>query len=117
MTGTLSSLLPGGLRDSEGPVFREPWEAQAFAMAVKLNEAGHFTWVEWADYLSDQIKAEGEGADGGADYYRLWLQALERLVADKDLLEGTAMDERKQYLADNPVPHVHVAKREPVCVA
>jgi len=50
MTDVLS-LLPADLRDAEGPAFREPWEARAFAMVIKLHEAGLFTWPEWAETL------------------------------------------------------------------
>jgi len=77
--------LPHLPRDAEGPVFREPWEAHAFAMAVALNEKGVFTWTEWAEALSREIKA-AEGAscgDVGAAYYTYWLSALETLVISK----------------------------------
>ena len=69
----------------DGPPFREPWEAHAFALAVKLHERGLFTWREWADALAEQIaaaKARGE-ADRGDTYYHHWLAALESLVATK----------------------------------
>ena len=71
--------------DAEGPVFREPWEAQAFAMALALHERGVFTWNEWADTLSAEIKrAQAAGdPDIGETYYRHWLAALERLIAVK----------------------------------
>jgi nitrile hydratase accessory protein len=77
--------LPDIPRDDQGPVFREPWEAQAFAMAVRLHERGLFTWPEWAATLADEIKrAQAEGdPDTGETYYRHWLKALERLVATK----------------------------------
>ncbi len=69
----------------DGPPFREPWEAHAFALAVKLHERGLFTWREWADALAEQIavaKARGE-ADRGDTYHHHWLAALESLVATK----------------------------------
>jgi nitrile hydratase accessory protein len=71
--------------DAEGPVFREPWEAQAFAMALALNERGLFTWSEWAAALGDEIKrAQAAGdPDTGETYYRHWLNTLERLVTEK----------------------------------
>ena len=71
--------------DAEGPVFREPWEAQAFAMALALHERGLFTWSEWAATLSDEIKrAQAAGdPDTGETYYRHWLNTLERLVTEK----------------------------------
>jgi nitrile hydratase accessory protein len=77
--------LPGIPRDADGPVFREPWEAQAFAMALALHAHGLFTWNEWAQTLAHEIKrAQAAGdADTGETYYRHWLAALERLVAEK----------------------------------
>ena len=74
-------------RDEGGPVFREPWEAQAFAMALALHERGLFTWSEWAATLSDEIKrAQAAGdPDTGETYYRHWLATLERLVAEKGI--------------------------------
>jgi nitrile hydratase accessory protein len=74
-------------RNDEGPVFREPWEAQAFALAVSLHERGLFTWTEWANVLGDEIKkAQAAGdPDTGETYYRHWLATLERIVAEKGL--------------------------------
>jgi len=89
-------------RDESEPVFAEPWEAQAFALAVKLSEQGHFTWKEWATALADEFKAaEDRGQpDNGTGYYRHWLAALERLVTEKGLTETTALFERKEAWAD-----------------
>lgn len=72
-------------RDDDGPVFREPWEAQAFAMALTLHDRGLFTWTEWAAALADEIKiAQAAGdPDTGTTYYRHWLATLEKLVATK----------------------------------
>jgi nitrile hydratase accessory protein len=84
-------------RDADGPVFREPWEAQAFALAVRLHEAGHFTWREWADRLAEEIaraRASGD-PDLGTTYYRHWLAALERIVAEKGLLRPDDLARRK----------------------
>jgi nitrile hydratase accessory protein len=80
-----TSAVPSIPCDAEGPVFREPWEAQAFAMALALHERGVFTWNEWAETLSGEIKrAQAAGdPDTGETYYRHWLAALERLVASK----------------------------------
>jgi len=73
--------------DAEGPVFREPWEAQAFSMALALHQRGLFTWPEWAATLADEIKrAQAAGdPDTGETYYRHWLASLERLVAEKGI--------------------------------
>ena len=75
-----SERLP---KDADGPVFAEPWEAQAFAMAVKLNEAGVFQWSEWAGTLGAELKAEPS-----RPYYESWLAALEKLVEAKGVMSG-----------------------------
>jgi nitrile hydratase accessory protein len=77
--------LPGIPHDDDGPVFREPWEAQAFAMALALHARGLFSWNEWAAALADQIRrAQANGdPDSGETYYRHWLATLEKLIADK----------------------------------
>jgi nitrile hydratase accessory protein len=76
-------------RDDDGPVFREPWEAQAFALALALHERGVFSWTDWAAALGEEIrKAQAAGdPDTGETYYRHWLAALERLVAAKGLAD------------------------------
>ena len=80
-----TDALPGIPRDEGGPVFREPWEAQAFSMALALHQRGVFSWPEWAAALADEIKrAQAAGdPDTGATYYRHWLATLERLVTEK----------------------------------
>lgn len=79
--------------DTEGPVFREPWEAQAFAMTLALHERGLFTWPEWAAALGAEIKrAQAAGdPDTGETYYRHWLNALEKLVSEKGIASAEAM--------------------------
>jgi nitrile hydratase accessory protein len=79
------ALAPGMPRDADGPVFKEPWEAQAFAMTLALHERGLFNWVEWAEALAAQIAAAQAAGDPdtGDTYYRHWLTALEGLVARK----------------------------------
>jgi len=76
-------------RDEDGPVFREPWEAEAFALAVSLNERGLFTWKEWAKILGEEIKkAQAAGdPDTGETYYRHWLVTLERILAEKGVAD------------------------------
>jgi len=77
-------------RDREGPVFREPWQAQAFALALQLHERGLFTWTEWAATLGDEIKkAQAAGdPDTSETYYHHWLATLERIVAAKGLADA-----------------------------
>lgn len=107
---TPGAELPSLPRDDQGsPVFREPWEAQAFAMAVRLHEAGHFTWTEWAEALAEQIKqAQAAGdPDLGDTYYLHWLAALERLVAAKGLVTADELARRKGEWAEaaRATPH------------
>lgn len=82
-----------GRNDEHPPVFHAPWEAEAFALAVSLNERGVFTWSEWAATLGDEIKkAQAAGdPDTGETYYRHWLAALERIVAEKGMVERGAL--------------------------
>lgn len=70
--------LPRIPRDAEGPVFAEPWQAQAFALALRLHEAGAFSWPDWAEALSQELAKDP--ADDGSRYYEHWVAALERLV-------------------------------------
>jgi nitrile hydratase accessory protein len=89
--------LPGIPRGADGPVFREPWEAQAFAMAVALHERGCFTWPEWAAALALEIQAAQDAGDPdtGETYYRHWLAALEKLTQAKALTERAELDTRR----------------------
>lgn len=120
--------LPGGtnglgdipLGSDGSPVFAAPWEASAFAIAVRLSGEGHFTWDEWTATLSEEIRAaqlEGD-PDLGDTYYKHWLRALERLCRARGLVsqeEASGRKEawRKAYL-DTPhgkpvelAPHHH----------
>src|SRR5262245_19521046 len=96
------ATLPSIPRDESGPVFAEPWQAQAFALAVKLSDAGHFTWTEWAATLAAELKAAADRGepDDGSRYYEHWLSALERLVMAKGLTDSSALHERKEAWAD-----------------
>ena len=89
--------VPSIPRDADGPVFREPWEAQAFAITLALHERGLFTWGEWAAALGAEIKrAQAAGdPDTGETYYRHWLAALERLVAEKGVSSGETLARAK----------------------
>lgn len=71
--------------DNDGPVFAEPWQAQAFAMTVKLHEKGAFTWPEWAKALSAELKSAGPD-DDAENYYLHWLSALEKLLDSKNII-------------------------------
>ena len=85
----VQDILPDLPCDAEGPIFAEPWQAQAFAMTVALHKAGLFTWPEWADALSTEIKrAQADGdPDHGDTYYHHWLKALEGLIVAKGVAD------------------------------
>jgi nitrile hydratase accessory protein len=105
----VTDLLPDSVRQDDEPVFEQPWQAQAFAMAVELIQAGRFQWTEWADTLGEEIaNARANGfADDGSDYYALWLRALERLVTEKKLAQPQELDELQAawHQAYSHTPH------------
>ena len=88
-----AQVLPTLPRDDDGPVFSEPWQAQAFAMAVRLHEQGHFSWTEWAAELSRHIDAAGP--NDTTDYYEHWLQTLESIVMAGELTTPAELIDRK----------------------
>ena len=94
-------------------MFAEPWQAQAFAMAVQLSADGHFTWTEWTAALGEQLQAavkRGE-PDDGSRYFEHWITALEQLATDKKLTDLTALSERKEAWADS---YRHTPHGQPV---
>ena len=88
--------LPALPRDAEGPVFKAPWEAQAFAMTLSLHARGVFTWREWADALAAQLAAAAAAGtpDEGTHYYEHWLAALEKLAAAKKVFAEPELEQR-----------------------
>ncbi len=108
MTADMRAALPDLPRDDAGPVFKAPWEAQAFAMTLALHERGMFAWSEWAQTLAEviaELKRRGE-PDNGEDYYRHWLTALERITTRKGLVTGPALQTRREQWA-------HAARETP----
>ena len=114
--------LPALPRNPEGPVFNEPWEAQAFTLAVHLSEGGLFTWSEWAAILGQEIKAAQERGDPdkGNTYYHHWLNALEQICKQKGLVPVAELLRRKEEwrLAYLHTPHgkpveLHISSSEP----
>jgi nitrile hydratase accessory protein len=103
-------------RDDGGPVFAEPWQATAFAIAVRLSAEGHFTWQEWATTLADELKraADRGEPDDGSRYYHHWLAALERLVVAKRLSDPATLAARKEAWAD---AYRHTPHGQPVTLA
>jgi len=116
--------LPQLPRDTGGPVFAEPWQAQAFALAVRLSAQGCFTWKEWAAGLAGELKAAADRGepDDGSRYYEHWLAALERLVAAKGFTNFAELLARKEDWANayRHTPHgkpVELGARLPFGVA
>jgi len=106
---TAASPPPGLASNLDEVVFREPWEAQAFAIAVSLHERGLFSWPEWAATLAAQIQTAQEQGDPdtGETYYRHWLDALERLVVEKQAADTTTLERyrRAWQHATDRTPH------------
>ncbi len=102
----LFSDLP---RNAGEPVFRAPWEAKAFAMAVELHARGLFTWPEWAQTLSKAIReAQADGdPDCGDSYYHHWLAALETMVVTRAVATTESLARRREawHRAAAATPH------------
>lgn len=90
--------LPRLPRDAAGPVFAEPWQAQAFALALGLHAAGAFTWTEWAQALSRELA--GDPGDDGGRYYDHWVAALEGLARERNLAGQEELTSRKNAWKD-----------------
>jgi nitrile hydratase accessory protein len=97
LADAVQAVAPLPRAPEDGPVFREPWEAQAFAMTLHLHERGLFTWSEWAQVLGEAIRAAETSSDDrdGSGYYRHWLAALERLVSEKGIASPEALENRR----------------------
>jgi len=94
--------LPELPLDEDGPVFKAPWQAQAFALVVNLQQQGVFTWQEWAEELGNSIenaRAKGD-PDLGNTYYEHWLVALEKITSQKGLTSPAILAERKKQVHD-----------------
>jgi nitrile hydratase accessory protein len=74
--------------------FSDPWEAQAFALAVALADKGTFEWREFSETLGAEIKA-AEARGSGEAYYALWLSALARLLARKGVVSAVVLAARE----------------------
>ena len=107
-----AAALPGLPRDAVGPVFAEPWQAQAFALAVQLNAEGAFSWPEWAAALAAELS--GDPGDDGSRYYEHWVAAFERLAAAKGFSGPAELARRK---ADWARAYRHTPHGKPVELA
>lgn len=108
MTAPDLGRFPGIPQDEDGPVFAAPWQAQAFAMAVKLQAQGVFTWEEWADEIGSVIAAALASGDPdlGDTYYDHWLSALERISEKKGLTTTETLARRKELVLEEH-RHLH----------
>ena len=99
--------LPRLPRDADGPIFAEPWQAQAFALTLKLHETGAFTWTQWAQALS--LELARDPSDDGSRYYEHWVAALERLTTSRNLAGSDELETRKKAWKDAYLrtPHGH----------
>jgi nitrile hydratase accessory protein len=97
-----AAQLPSLPRAQGGPVFDEPWQASAFALAVSLSRQGHFSWTEWAAALADELETSASRGepDDGSQYFQCWLTTLERLVVEKGLADGAALLAGKEAWAE-----------------
>src|SRR4029077_7548951 len=103
--------LSASPRDKEGPVFTEPWEAHAFALAVHLSEAGCFSWPEWSRLLGQEIKSDQAADDPGSNYYQHWLSALEQLCIRKGLVSDADLHRRREEWRQS---YLHTPHGQPV---
>jgi nitrile hydratase accessory protein len=105
--------LPGLPRDAEGPVFAEPWQAQAFALTLRLHAEGAFSWTEWAAALSDELARNPDPC--GAHYYNHWVSALETVIMQRGLIDADTLATRKHAWAEayHRTPHGRPVELDP----
>ena len=104
--------LPGLPKDAQGPIFAEPWQAQAFALAVRLNAEGAFAWSDWAAALSRELARDPD--DDGAQYYVRWVSALESLTTERGLVTAADLASRKDAWTE---AYLHTPHGKPVELA
>ena len=95
---TQTASLEQFFRDGEEPIFEEPWMARAFALTVELHQQGVFTWSQWSVYLADAINSTAD--EDGVGYYESWLQALENLLRDKDVVDSVNYTQEIRRIQD-----------------
>ncbi|MQA13614.1 MAG: nitrile hydratase accessory protein [Pseudonocardiaceae bacterium] len=80
-------------------VFAEPWEARAFGIALALSADGHYEWESFRQSLIRSIgRWESAHAveDAGWSYYERWLEALENMLAECELVVPGELDQRTE---------------------
>jgi nitrile hydratase accessory protein len=106
------------------PVFAEPWQARAFALALTLSRSGQFPWNEFRERLIAEIMQADAAAtrDGLADsargpYYECWLAALEKLLREKAVLNADEIEQRAATIAASPPAPTKAQSRGPIRIA
>ncbi len=96
-------------RSNGALAFSEPWESRVFGQAMALYEAGVFEWDEFrVELIASITRWELAHPDGvGYRYYRCWFEALEKVLADRELVPSASLDERTETLARRPAGHDH----------
>ncbi len=103
-----SNIKPFKRLDGE-PVFDEPWQAQALAMADTLIDNGVISATLWSDMLGSELK-KAQSLDADDDmttYYKAALQALELLLDQQTSVSASEVSDKRDaweraYLA---TPH------------
>jgi nitrile hydratase accessory protein len=75
-------------RDNGELVFEEPWQGRALGMGVAVLDHTGASWAEFRRHLVVAIRHRRQDPSESAAtaYYAAWLDALEALLAERDLL-------------------------------
>lgn len=97
---------PGLSVEAHEPVFQAPWEARAFAIVNHLATSEHYSWSEWTDYLVHEISVTEQTSPGSKTYYEQWVDACEKLLMAKGLLDSVLIDQKiSELLAEREADH------------
>lgn len=102
-----STLAEHSDEDSE-PVFQAPWEARAFALVNQLTTEQVYSWSEWTDRFVEEISAAEAESSNNSSYYERWVQACEKLLLSKGILDIDSIEQRiKDLLIEQENKHDH----------
>ena len=111
MTSTSGSAVEIPLQPQPNATFNSPWEAQVFALAVRLQETGILTRQAWTLALADEIQRarQRNDPDLGDTYYHHWTRALERALIKSSLVDDQEIERRidawREAYANTPHGH------------
>ncbi len=90
-------------------LFEAPWEGRVFGMARQLSDSGLYTWDEFRASLIASIAAWEADAPEGAEYhyYERFLEALETLLVERQLIDAGALTARFEAYQARPHGHDH----------